>query len=123
MRNEDGKDEESETDVNFVIQCADIHACPVGAPAHCSDWTSDLERSDCLLCAFLSALPNLDCPIVRTGCDKFDPGSASECSVQHVNDATVSTNPAHALACHRVCQGERAIRGNGVQDGRKKGPL
>ena len=111
------------TDVNLVIEGANIHGRPVCAPAHRRDGTPNLKCRNGLFLPFFAAFPDLDGPVIRPGHHELDACPARKGPVKSIDDSAMSADFALALACCEVRHAEGMVGRHGIESGREERPL
>ena len=115
--------QEKEAYVNFVVQRARVYVRAVRTPAYGSDGASELIHAHGVLRALVTALPHANGAVIAAGDYELDPCASCECSVQGINDTTVSVEFTHTLASREVRDTESVVCGDGVHELRGERPL
>lgn len=106
-----------------IIERADKDLRPVRGPRDARNRTPDLKPCNGMLSRLVPALPDAHAPVVRGGREQLDARTAREGAVQRVDDFIMRGDLEHALAGCDVRERERAVCGDGVEEGRVEGPL
>lgn len=104
------------THVDFVVQCSRVYTRAIRTPADRRDGTSQLVHAHGLLQAFIPTFPYTNCSVITAGDDELDTCASCECSVQGINDTTVSVEFTHTLASREVRDTESVVCGDGVHE-------
>ena len=111
------------THVDFVVQCSRVYTRAIRTPADRRDGTSQLVHAHGLLRAFIPTFPYTNRSVITAGDDELDACASCECSVQGINDTTVSVEFTHTLAGRQGCDVECVVGGYGVHELGREGPL
>ena len=100
--------------MDLIVQRPCVYTRSVRTPANGSDGTPKLIHAHGVLRTFITALPYANGSVVTASRDKLDAGASCECSVQGINDTTMSVESTHTLARREVRDAERMVGRSGV---------
>jgi hypothetical protein len=116
-------DEGAYTHVDLVVESADEELAAVRRERDGGRRAADFNRSDRILRALRSALPDADGTVVARAREELNARAWRERAVERVHDAPVRAQPAHALARTGVREPERVVRAGGVDEWGRERPL